>query len=197
MLKPLSMPLAVVLFASLLPACGRRAPEGAPAEEIRVVHVPVAASCASPAGASAATQSPAPLAAAPPAAQSAPPKTLAKTAKADGSALQVNRLVVATEVDRDRRQPLGQAARFEKGDFEKLYAFLEIDNPGGESEIVVSFDPPSDKPEKGRVTLGVGTSPKWRTWAFSRAFDEAGSWEAVVRTTSGKELARTPFEVVL
>jgi hypothetical protein len=105
-------------------------------------------------------------------------------------------LVVATDVDRSTRRPAGEATSFRKGEFDKLYAFVEVENPGGESDIVVSFDPPSDKPEKGKVELAVGRSPTWRTWAFSRSLDETGAWTAIVRTKDGKELARTEFEVL-
>ncbi|NUP09004.1 MAG: DUF2914 domain-containing protein [Polyangiaceae bacterium] len=116
--------------------------------------------------------------------------------KADGGALSVKKLVVAKSVEKSSREPQGVGTSFKKGEFEKLFAFVELANPGDESEVVVSFDPPSDKPAKGRVRLDVGTSPRWRTWATTKGIDEAGTWTAVVSTVDGRELAREPFEVL-
>jgi hypothetical protein len=46
------------------------------------------------------------------------------------------------------------------------------------------------------VTLAVKSSPRWRTWAFSRAVDSEGEWAAVVRSADGRELARETFSVI-
>jgi len=192
--RTLSMVTAAALL-SILPACKQKANEG----EIRVVQVPVATGCVAPAAtvADAPAATSVPLAKADPAKAAVQPvKTSSDKAKADGSALTVKRLVISTGVDRGTRRPSGEATSFTKGAFEKLYAFVEVENPGDEADIVVSFDPPSDKAERGNIELSVGRSPTWRTWGFSRAFDEAGTWTAIVRTRSGKELARTEFEVL-
>ena len=193
--RTLSMLTAAALL-SILPACKQKANEG----EIRVVQVPVATGCVAPPAvtvADAPAATPALLAKADAAKAAGPPvKRSSDKAKADGSALTVKRLVISTGVDRGTRRPSGEATSFTKGAFEKLYAFVEVENPGDEADIVVSFDPPSDKAERGNIELSVGRSPTWRTWGFSRAFDEAGTWTAIVRTRSGKELARTEFEVL-
>lgn len=187
--------IAALVSASLLPACSKKEASGG-ASEVRVVEVPVG--CVAPAAA-APTVAPAsdPMLAAKYAVPaSTTPAKAASVKKADGSALKVKKLVVATDVERSKRLPTGEASTFKKGEFDKLYAFLEIENPGDEADVVVSFDPPSDKSEKGNIELAVGRSPGWRTWGFSRAFDETGSWTAIVRTKDGKELARTEFEVL-
>jgi hypothetical protein len=78
---------------------------------------------------------------------------------------------------------------------EKVYAFVEVDNPQKlPGEITVEFQPPSKKYE-GRITLGVGESSRWRTWAFTRQAHEAGEWTAIVRDDRGHELAREKFTV--
>ena len=78
---------------------------------------------------------------------------------------------------------------------EKVYAFVEVDNPQKlAGEITVEFQPPSKKYE-GRITLGVGESSRWRTWAFTRQAHETGEWTAIVRDDRGKELAREKFTV--
>lgn len=186
--------VAALLSTSLLSACKQKA--SGEAAEVRVVEVAVPAKCEAPAAAAPAPAADPALAAKYAVPTSASPSKTAATKKADGSALKVKKLVVATDVERSKRQPTGEASSFKKGEFDKLYAFLEIDNPGDEADIVVSFDPPSDKSEKGNIELAVGRSPGWRTWGFSRAFDETGSWTAIVRTKDGKELARTEFEVL-
>lgn len=114
----------------------------------------------------------------------------------DGKALAVKKIVIGTGVEKSARAPVGVAESFKQGEFEKLYAFVELENKGEEAEVVVSFDPPSDQPDKGNVRLAVGTSPRWRTWATSRGIDERGTWTAVVSTADGRELARESFEVL-
>jgi hypothetical protein len=186
--------LVAAALVSLLPACKRQSAEAG--SEIRVVEVPVAATCAPAAAAPAPAPTTAPALAKDTSSKTTASKSTPSAKKADGSALKVTRFVVATNVERKSRQPEGASSTFTKGEFEKLYAFVELENPGDEADVVVSFDPPSSKPEKGNVELAVGRSPGWRTWAFSRGFDEKGSWSAVVRTKDGKELARTDFEVL-
>ena len=178
------------MLASLLPACKQAS--SAPGE-VHVVEVSVPVGCRAPTAAAEPSPIPAPTVAR---TEPAKPASVPAAKKADGSALRVKRLVVATDVDRSTRRPQGEATSFERGRFEKLYAFVEVENPGGESDIVVSFDPPSDDAEEGKVELAVGRSPSWGTWALSRGIDETGQWTAIVRTKEGKELARAAFEVL-
>ncbi len=111
------------------------------------------------------------------------------------AALSVRRLVVAKSID--EREPEGASTAFWQGDFDRLYAFVELSNPQKtESKIVVRFVSPSGKERKGNVTLSVGASPRWRTWAYSRAIDEKGTWSAVVTTVDGTELSRQTFEIL-
>ncbi len=121
---------------------------------------------------------------------------VAPAPKAHGSALTLRRLVVGTGVERTTREPVGVAPSFTKGDFEKLVAFVELSNPGEQAEVVVSFEPPSKGPHRGNVTLEVGASPRWRTWASSKGITERGEWAAVVKTTDGRELGRETFQVL-
>lgn len=127
----------------------------------------------------------------------AKPAPVAKVkAKSAGKELSVKKLVVATGVERGSREPLGVADSFKQGEFEKIVAYVELANPGDESEVLVSFDPPSDGPTKGNVWLDVGTSPRWRTWASTKGVAEKGEWTAVVKTRDGRELARESFVVL-
>lgn len=114
----------------------------------------------------------------------------------DGSGPKVKKLVIARQVDRKARKPEGVGGSFVLGEFEKLFAFLEVDSRDAESEIFVSFDPPGEASAKGRVPLKVGESPRFRTWASSRAIDKRGVWTAIVTTADGRELARESFLVM-
>jgi hypothetical protein len=166
-------------------------PAAAEREPAAVVPVPVPIAVGAP-------TEPKPSAATPaPAAPATATKSTKPEKKSDGKELKVSRLVVAKGIERSTREPVNVGTTFKKGEYDKIYAYLEVDNPGDASKVVVAFDPPSDKPDKGLVTLDVGRSPKWRTWAFSRTLDEPGTWTAIVKTTDGRELARTEFEVVL
>lgn len=126
----------------------------------------------------------------------AKPRPEAKaTAKHADAQLSVRRLVVATSVDRSTREPIGAAERFERGSFDRLYAFVEVEN--GErrpAEIFVTFEPEQGT-SRGQVSLDVGGTPRWRTWAYTKAADKPGNWVAVVRNDRGEVLARTPFTI--
>ena len=107
--------------------------------------------------------------------------------------LAVKRVILARGVD--RHEPVDPGTAFDASE-QKVYAFVEIDNPERlPGEITVEFQPPSKKYE-GRVTLGVGEASRWRTWAFTRQAHETGEWTAIVRDERGRELAREKFDVV-
>jgi hypothetical protein len=110
--------------------------------------------------------------------------------------LKVKRLVVAQGVE--KREPIDSAATFKLAEIDRLYAFVEVENGSHEEgEVVVEFEPPGGGAPTGNVRLDVGSSPRWRTWAYTRAARKVGAWTAVVKTTDGEVLARTPFEVTL
>jgi len=194
-------PTLVTLAAAIgLAGCERRA-------EPAVACTPEARDANAEPISSAAVDSPTPAGVAAPGAAAAPPAAsmsgavAAKPARAPEAAepqatrLRIKRLVVAEGVD--AREPIGPRSAFVAGDMDKVYAFVELDNPerlGG--AITVSFEPPNG-PEIGKVNLTVGASPRWRTWAFSRGVREVGEWNAIVRDDSGRILAREPFSITL
>jgi hypothetical protein len=105
----------------------------------------------------------------------------------------VRRLVVTNGVE--KREPLAtEALTLGNG---PVYAFVELENAAiDEQSIIVTFER-SGQPAVGHVKLAVpGTSPRFRTWGLTRQIREAGTWEAVVRSPEGRELARTAFEVI-
>ncbi|XYH99045.1 DUF2914 domain-containing protein [Sorangium sp. So ce1128] len=178
-----------------LAGCGERHDARLPAPV--AAASPAAAQCPEPAAIAAAT-------ATPPAATVTAPAPTATVAgikegkeKAKGAAeLKVKRLVVAAGVK--DREPVAPGTTFHAPETERLYAFIEIENRSEvEGEVTVAFVPPDGGAPVGNVTLGVGPSPRWRTWAFTRGARKPGEWTAVVRSETGEELARAPFEVTL
>jgi hypothetical protein len=123
------------------------------------------------------------------------PRTAKRTASATatGPGLGVRRLAVATGVA--GREPVGAGTSF-ASDTERLFAFVEATNPGGdETELVVTFE--SDAGEEvgfANVSVPAGVE-RWRTWAWSRNVHTPGAWTAVIRDTDGTELARQRFDV--
>ncbi|WP_438018059.1 DUF2914 domain-containing protein [Sorangium sp. So ce315] len=181
-----------------LAGCGERHDARPPAPS--AAASPAATQCPEPVAAAAAPPSaPAAAVAAPPAPEPAPSVAGGKERKekARGAAeLKVKRLVLAGGVK--DREPVEPGTTFRAPETERLYAFLEIENRGDvEGEVTVSFVPPDGGAPVGNVTLGVGPSPRWRTWAFTRGARRVGEWTAVVRSEAGEELARAPFEVTL
>jgi hypothetical protein len=131
-----------------------------------------------------------------PAAAPEVPSRSAKTASTSSKSLSVKRLVVATGMD--HREPQGVATLFRQHEVDKLYAYVEVENDAKSTEqITVSFEPPDGRAARGNITLDVGSSPRWRTWAYTKNALDVGSWTAVVKDASGRTLARQPFEIAL
>lgn len=196
MFKKIAWIPAALLLTATLTGC-REEPEP------QVVHEPPP-----PAPVAVAPAQPAQAAAAPtaPAAQPACDAAIADSKLADrpapriehasSSDLRVKRLVLAEGVS--GREPVEPRTSFNAAETERIYAFVEVENRAdGEGEITVTFEPPDGGAPRGNVTLNVGASPRWRTWAFTRGARAAGEWTAVVRGPDGQVLARTPFEVTL
>jgi hypothetical protein len=109
--------------------------------------------------------------------------------------LVVKRFVVTSGVE--RREPVASAQPF-VADGKPVYAFAELRNSGGEEqEVSVIFERKGSNQRVGNATLKVPASvPRHRTWANTRYIREPGTWEAVLISATGAELARTTFDVV-
>jgi hypothetical protein len=179
-------PLAMI---AALAGCERSAPPTCAPEAPAVAAAAVAPEPAAAPAAAAPAIAVAPVAPAPVVAAPAP---IAKSA----TSLRVKRVVLAEGVA--DREPVGATSAFHEGATDKVYAFVELENPERlPGEVFVSFQPPEGGAEIGNVRLAVGASPRWRTWAFSRAVKRSGEWTAVVRDAEGRVLAREPFAVML
>jgi hypothetical protein len=107
--------------------------------------------------------------------------------------LGVKRLVIAQGVK--DREPVDPAVTFASNHDGPIYAFVEVSNADRvASEIYVSFVREGE-PERAPISLRVGSSPRWRTWATTRLAKKPGAYFAIVRDAAGKELGRERFEV--
>lgn len=163
------------------------------------LHPEPIVSAASPAASAGSQQPPAPqtapaasvvLPASPASATAAVPAS--KPVASSQALLQVKRLVVARGVR--GREPVGLASTFKLGS-DPIYAFVEVQNTSSEDgAIVISFERAGER--TGNVNLAVPANQRrWRTWGWSKGVKEPGEWIAVVRSSGGRELARTAFEV--
>jgi hypothetical protein len=116
--------------------------------------------------------------------------TVSGAASADTShGLEVKRLVFARGID--GHEPQDAATAFSAKE-DRVYAFVEVANPGSEENIDVVFQPPTGAAFS--VPLKVGSSKGFRTWAFTRRAHESGEWTVTVRTAH-KTLAHQSFTV--
>lgn len=104
----------------------------------------------------------------------------------------VKRLVLAHGVD--GREPQDPASTFSARN-DRVYAFVELDNPAKSSDMItVTFEPPAG-PALAEIPLRIGETPRFRTWAFTRKVHEAGTWGVTVRDGRGKVLGHQTFTV--
>ena len=107
-------------------------------------------------------------------------------------AMSVRRLVLAHGVD--GHEPQEAATAFTTKE-DRVYAFVEVENPGSDDTVSVVFEPPSG-PAFAEIPLKVaGGAAHFRTWAFTRRAHDAGEWAVVVRDSHGKLLGRQSFTI--
>ncbi|MFO0616820.1 MAG: DUF2914 domain-containing protein [Polyangiaceae bacterium] len=106
--------------------------------------------------------------------------------------LAIKRIQFAEAID--KREPVSPEETFSAKQTEKLYAFVELDNPEkARGRVFVHFIPPLGSTSK--VELRVGDKSRWRTWALRRSVKAVGTWTVVVKDAKGNELGRRTFEV--
>jgi Protein of unknown function (DUF2914) len=108
----------------------------------------------------------------------------------EGSKMTLKRFTFAHGVD--AREPQDATTTFKTSD-DRVYAFVEVDNPGKtEGQIEVVFQPPTGA-ALAPIPLTVGALPRFRTWAFTRKAHEAGEWTVTIRDEGGRMLGRESF----
>jgi hypothetical protein len=105
----------------------------------------------------------------------------------------LSRAVIARGVD--HHLPTGTDAPF-TADGERLYVYLEVDNPGAETVYTVRWHQ-LDNDRHFTQTIEVGHSPRWRTWVYhSMTASHAGQWEVEVVAPDGSVQSTLDFQVV-
>jgi hypothetical protein len=109
----------------------------------------------------------------------------------DGVAIQ--RFVTTSAID--EREPTDPTSTFSPR-HERVYAFVEVSNESESNKsLFVHFIGPKEK-VSGGVELEIPASvPRWRTWAYTRHFEEPGLWRVEIRDVDGALLGALPFEV--
>lgn len=103
------------------------------------------------------------------------------------------RLVVTHAIE--DREPVDDLSVVELERGERLYAFADLSNAGGATELEVTFEHESGL-TVGHVELALPAhAPRHRTWAYSTRVEEPGNWTAVIRDQDGDVLAMQTFEV--
>lgn len=123
-------------------------------------------------------------------APAAPKPAVAAAADAVASAPSLNRFELATGVE--AREPVGAASEFSAGT--RVYAFLDVQNPGDATELVVTFEREGGARSPG-VTLNVPSGKRYRTHAFYSHTRAAGTYKCIVSTRDGTVVAEKTFQV--
>ena len=107
--------------------------------------------------------------------------------------LTIERLVTAPEVE--RREPLGPSSVFGPHD-ERVYAFVEVRNESEEDKtLLVHFIGPEGQVSGGIELRVPASTPRWRTWAYTRNATKPGLWRVEIRSEDGTRIGALPFEV--
>ena len=111
--------------------------------------------------------------------------------EAEEGTLIVSKLVFSRGVE--NRLPVEQDFA-PTADGRRIYAYLELFNKGEPRQITLSWL--RDGKPFHFVTLDVGHSPRWRTWAYLTLGEaKAGAWSVEVRTKAGALLLAMPLLV--
>lgn len=105
--------------------------------------------------------------------------------------IKVKRFVIASDVV--DREPVQASTVYSKAATERVYAFVEVDNPAlVKTELSVVFVPPGQP--SFPVALSIGPLKRYRTWAYTRKLGAVGAWRVEVRG-GDVVLATTSFEL--
>lgn len=109
-----------------------------------------------------------------------------------GTGLRSRRLVITHAIE--GHEPVDELEVVD-GSAERVYAFVDLANPGEATTVEVTFRHESGL-SVGRVALEIPAhSARYRTWAYSSHVEEPGNWTAIVRDREGHTVAALPFEV--
>lgn len=107
--------------------------------------------------------------------------------------LMIRRLLTTSEIS--GREPVGATSSFSSQD-DRIYAFVEVSNETEwPKKLLVHFIGPNAN-VTGGIELEIPASvPRWRTWAYTKFFDQPGLWRVEIRDEEGHLVGALPFEV--
>lgn len=107
--------------------------------------------------------------------------------------LMIRRLLTTSEIS--GREPVGATSSFSSQD-DRIYAFVEVSNETEwPKKLLVHFIGPNAD-VTGGIELEIPASvPRWRTWAYTKHFDQPGLWRVEIRDEEGHLVGALPFEV--
>lgn len=121
------------------------------------------------------------------------PKTVDYDRPLSADEVHVTRFVLAHDVM--DREPLDESDVFTT-ETEQIFAFVELENATGEPYAFrVHFEPAEGPEMPYGVKLTVNTSPRYRTWAWTKIRRAKGRYRAVLRTLDGEEIASREFDI--
>jgi hypothetical protein len=121
----------------------------------------------------------------------AAPDDAGVAAPARAAGLEVLSLASGTGVQ--SRRLVGETARFDT-DADRVWVHAVVRNLGAPTQVTLVWS--LEGVEHWRVTLDVGTSPRWRTWARRRiSMRHVGEWTVTAYDATGEVLGSTGFLV--
>ncbi|MFT3925284.1 MAG: DUF2914 domain-containing protein [Myxococcales bacterium] len=106
--------------------------------------------------------------------------------------VKIERFVLATSVE--EREPVGESESFDT-DTPKIFAFMQFANDQAPFAVKVHWEKVGDAASPYGVQLEVPTSPRYRTWSWTKIRREPGTYRAVVRTLDGQEILSKEFTI--
>lgn len=114
----------------------------------------------------------------------------------DSDDVSLRRFALAPEVV--ERRPVDAGDTFSREDVERIYAYLDVRNPGREPvTLEVHWARPDGSDRFEATVVEVPAHRRWRTWAYTTP-NRLGPGEHVCRVTTpdGAEIGRRRFRVV-
>lgn len=114
----------------------------------------------------------------------------------DAAGVSLRQFALATEVE--ERQPVDPGDTFSRGEVERIYAFLDVRNPGREPvTLTVHWARPDGSDRFEATEIEIPGHRRWRTWAYTSP-SRLGPGEHLCRVTTpdGDEIGRRRFRVV-
>ncbi len=107
--------------------------------------------------------------------------------------LTLRRVLTASHIE--EREPVDAGSTFGL-EHERIYVFIDATNESDMDEsLMVHFVGPQGTVSGGIELVIPASSPRWRTWAYTRHAKKPGLWRVEIRDVNGSLIGALPFEV--